>query len=496
MSQDRDIARRSVASVAWNVIVSVVQVAVGLVRTTLLARLLLIDSFGIYRYMGSIVTVSAVFADFGMSGAFLHRAPETEDEGQAAAVYFTLLMMFGSVWALLMAAGAFIFFDGAHRMTLLLLTLTRFGAFFSHVPRAILVRRIVHRRLALTQLINVLLSAVGAVYLAWRGAELWALLFTDITTLVVNVVLLYLWRPVWRPRLTWQPEAMRYFLRFGSQNLSSGLLMRALDRVDDMWSGAYLGDTATGLYSRAYAFATYPRTFLSEAVNKVAGGTYAELKGNRKRLSQAFFRTNAFLVRTGFFLAGLLSLVAPEFILILLEKRWLPMMSAFRLMLIYTLLDPIKITVGNLFIAVGEPRRVVVARLIQLAVLVGGLFLLGPTWGIAGVAIAVDLMLAVGMAILLWQARNFVDFSLWRLFSVPTIGLISGLALTYGALSLPGVAGSVWRTGPVKVIIFSIAYSVTFLALEQKYLRELFTTFVRPTFRPIERTILKMRKRV
>lgn len=474
------IGRRSISSVGWNVVVSVVQVVVGFVRSVFLARWLSIEVFGVYRYAGSIVALSAVLADFGMSGAFLHRAPETEDEDAAAAVYFTLISTFALVWALCLVVGAFIFARGWERITLLLLTLTQFGAFLTHIPRAILVRRVVHRRLALIQLTNVLLSAVSALFLAWRGFELWALLSTNIITLVLDFLFLYVWRPVWKPHLIWQPRVMRYFLRFGGQNLLSGLLLRALDRVDDLWTGNYLGDTAMGFYSRAYAFATYPRTFLANSVNKVATGTYAELKGNRARLSQAFFRTNAFLVRTGFFLAGLLSLVAPEFIRLLLGEKWLPMLSAFRLMLVYTLLDPIKITVGNLFIAVGEPGRIVKARLIQLGVLGVGLFLTGPSWGIAGVAVAVDLMLVVGMAILFWQARVYVDFSLLRLLAVPALAIILGLVSVKGGLALFQINMSDWWVAFFKILIFTLSYVFVLFIYERKQLAKMYLSLVRP----------------
>ncbi len=228
-----------------------------------------------------------------------------------------------------------------------------------------------------------------------------------------------------------------------------------------------------GFYSKAYRFATYPRSILADPITGVAGGTYAELKHQRLRLSRAFFRTNAFLVRSGFLLAGLLVLVAPEFIRILLGVKWLPMLDAFRLMLIFTLFDPIKSTVASLFIAVGRPELVVRARLIQLLVMVAGLLLLSPTMGITGVALAVDAMLVVGIAILLRQARTYVDFSAKRLFAVPFLGLVTGLAFAHGAILLPGVAGSDWRTGLVKILVFSLVYGFVLGVLERQQLSEM-----------------------
>jgi len=473
-----NIARRSVTSVTWNAVTSVFQVVVGIGRSIFLARLLPVEIFGIYGMAGSIVTLSGVLAGFGMGEAFLHRSTETKNEDHAAAVWLTLKLIFASIWLILITISAFQFTQGPDRVALVTIALTHWGIVLTAVPRQILVRRVVHRRLALLQMVNLIFSTIIALFLAWRGIELWALLSTDIVTLVLSVYFLYLWKPVWHPKLTWSASTVRYFLRFGGQNLMAQVLLKALDRVDDLWAGAYLGRDALGFYSRAYAFATYPRTILASSVNKVAGGTYAELAANRKRLSQAFFRTNAFLVRSGFFLGGLLVLSAPQLIHLLLGAKWLPMLPAFRLMLVFTLLDPIKITVANLFVAVGHPNRIVKARVVQLIVMIIGLFSLGSSQGIIGVAIAVDIMIIVGVGILFWQAREYVDFSLWKLFVAPGVSLTLGMSIAQKIVTIPRVSGSLWQIGAMKVVIFSVIYSVMLLILERHQLFKMITFFV------------------
>lgn len=480
------LARRSVTSATWNSVASVTKVVVLFARYAILSRWLPVETFGVYAGANAIIGLTVIVATFGMGGAFLHRAPETEDEDRAAAVHLMLKLIFTLAWAGLMVAGTLLFATGDTRTTLLLLTATTAGIQLAQTPQLILIRRVVHRRLALLQLLNALLTTVVAVGLAWQGVKLWALLATDVVTMVLTVVMLYAWRPVWRPRLVWAPDVMRYFLRFGGQNFLGVALLRALDKVDDLWTRFYLGTTAMGYYSRAYKFATYPRSILAVPINTVAGGTYAELKGDRRRLSQAFFRVNAFLVRSGFFLAGLLALVAPEFIRLVLTDKWLPMLDAFRLMLIFTLLDPIKITVANLFIAVGHPKQVVRVRLVQLAVLVIGLFALGPVMGITGVALAVNGMLVVGIAILLWQARAYVDYSILKLFAVPSLALFSAMALALLALNLPGIPRSDWYTAGIKIGVFIVVYAGILAVLEREnismllgLLRHVRTSFVK-----------------
>ncbi len=462
------LARRSITSAAWNIGVNSARVVVLIVRSILLARLLPVEVFGVYAFASSVVEITAVLPQFGMRDAFLHRAPETRNEDQIAAVHFTLKLIFTLVWAAALAIFSLVFTSGKVRIALLLLTATSFGVHLAQTPRLILTRRVVHRRLALMRLADAILSTSLALALAWRGVTLWALLISDLATLAVTVFALYIWRPVWKPHLAWSAEVVRYLLHFGSRSFLADALLKALDRLDDLWTGLFLGETALGFYSRAYRFATYPRVFLALPINLVAGGTYAELKGDRLRLSKAFFRTNAFLVRSGFLVGGLLALVAPEFIRLALGEKWLPMLDAFRLMLVYTLLDPIKITVANVLSTSGAPQKVVGARAVQLGVLVAGLAVLGPRLGISGVALAVDAMLVVGIAILFWQARAYVDYSLSRLFLVPGLAMVSGIGLALAAITIPGMQDSDWITGTVKATVFSSIYLGIVLLMERR----------------------------
>lgn len=467
----RTLAERSIVSVSSNAVAQLRQIGVGVVRSVLLARLLPVDVFGIYGWASSVVSLTSIVANFGMGSAFLHRTAETQDEQQAAAVQFTLQLLFTSAWTILLLAASFVLASGRTRTALLVLVGVTANLQLTHTPRLLLRRRVMHRRLALYQVINVFLSALVAVGLAVRGVTLWALLATDVMRAVVGALVFCFWMPVWKPRMAWAPNVVGYFLRLGSRQLLAEGLVVTLDRLDDLWTGVYLGDTALGYYSRAYTFATYPRKLLASPISLVASGTYAELKKHRHRLSKAFFRVNALPVRSGFVIAGTLSLIAPELIRIALGPKWLPFLIPFRLMLIYTLLDPIRGTVANLFVAVGRPEEVVRARAAQLVVLLAGLFGVGLPLGTTGVAIPADGMLLVGIVILLRQARTFVDFSPLKLLGVPSLSLCAGLALAWAGAVLVGSELGNWYSAAIKLAAFLTAYFGMLLALERRVSR-------------------------
>jgi PST family polysaccharide transporter len=217
--------------------------------------------------------------------------------------------------------------NNIRRTALICITLIGVGSQLTRTPRLILTRRVAHRRLTVVQTIDFFTSSILCVLLAWGGATIEALIVSDLITFLANWIGFYIWRPVWRPHLKWDTRTIRYFLGFGGRTALAEAIQRSLDKLDDLWVGTYLGDAAVGFYSRAYTFATYPRKILVAPISAVVTGTYAELKHDRQRLSQASFRTSALLVRSGFLLTGLLALIAPELIHLLLGNGfpcWMP----------------------------------------------------------------------------------------------------------------------------------------------------------------------------
>jgi O-antigen/teichoic acid export membrane protein len=467
------LARRSVHSSIYNVVSQTLQIVILLFRSVMLARLLSPEVFGLYTFAQAIIYTTQTIPSFGLGSAYIHHSPETEHP-DAPGVYLTLIAVFSLIWAVLLAGVAALLLDREQCRILWILIGVAFVSQLVAPAQTILARRVRFQRLAILALVSAALSTPIALLLAWKGAGIWSLLSVDIVSGSVLVVGLYVLRPVWRPRPAWSLPIARYFLKFGRTTVLAGILVQAIDRLDDLWTGYFLGSTALGFYSRAYTFANYPRRVLADPINAVAMGTYAEVKHDRKRLSQGFFRFNALVVRMGLLFAGILFLISPEFVHLILGEKWLPMLGAFRLMIAYTVVDPIKFTVGHLFISVGRPDLLARVRAIQLVVLVVGLVTLGPNLGIVGVASAATIMVVVGTGILLWKSHQFVDFSLTQLFGVPIIALLSGALGTYGLMSILGVSGSYWLVGLTKLLIFMPVYVVVEFLGERHQILEVF----------------------
>jgi O-antigen/teichoic acid export membrane protein len=471
------LTQRSVRSVKWNTLATVLGFPLGFVQTVLLARLLPVEYFGVFAGVNSIIGLSSTVFEFGLGNAYVHRAPETLDEEHATAAYFTLRLIFDSVWALCLLAFGWITLSGIRQWVLIFLVVTGYLSRLTLVPQALLMRRVQHRRLAVLSMAGNITVALVSIAIAWFTHSIWALLVSSIITLVLGMVGIYFWKPVWKPKLAWDGESMRYFLSFGARNLVNNFLDGALDNSDNLWTGYFLGDLLLGYYSRAFRFAIYPRILLTQPVNSVAMGTLAELKFDRLRLSKAFFRISVFLTRLGFLLAGLLSVIAPQFIILFLGEKWLPMLAAFRLMLVYSLLDPMRVITSSVLIAVGKPEKVSQVRMFQMLILGASLFALGFIYQIAGVALSMDLMVLVGVLLSLRIVREYVDFSMLRLFAPPILAILAGIGLNALVTSVWDVSSSQWLALIVKSLAFFVGYLVLLFALEGKTLYQSFMQF-------------------
>jgi O-antigen/teichoic acid export membrane protein len=465
--------QRSVRSSTYNVASGLIQTLVSFVRSIFLFRLLSPEVFGVYSFASAVIILTGSFPNFGMAGALLHRAPESEGE-EALRVHFTLNLIFNLIWfAVMVGPGWFFIREPNSRWVFLVILITQVVDNLTETGRTKLSRSVTFRRLAFINLLITLVGSVTAVLLAFDGFGIWSLVSTDIVSALLMLVGIYFIRPVWKPRLGWIQNRVEYFVNFGRRGFLSAPLQQTIHKIDDIWTGLFLGDNSLGFYSRAYRLATYPGILLAAPLNPVALATYAELKNKPDQMEIAFAWINGLLIRFSCLVGGWLVLIAPEFILLVAGEPWLPMINTFRLMLFFTLLDPLKITIAGIFNAIGRPEIGVKVQLMQLGILSVSLFAFGWLLGIEGVAIAVDLMVICGIVVLLRKAKAFISISIRELFVAPVLALsIAGLVVVLIYSQSSGVIHPFLNI-LFKSLIFLPGYLILLFFLERDRLKSM-----------------------
>jgi O-antigen/teichoic acid export membrane protein len=475
-----EVASRTVTGSLFNVSAQVITLILGLTRSILLARLLLPKDFGIVILAVFFVNIAASVSTFGLNPALIQRENAPND---AISTHFILRTGL-SILSFLLLLGCIplfqYFYSDRPLLIPIILALSAIGILsaISSTPTVLLQRDMAFRRLALLNILSSATMLISAVYMAWRGLGPWSLVIGEqFVGVMVSTVGVWIYRPPWRLSIRFNRSIAREYLHFGKYVLANSQLNLFLDQFDDFWSASSLGSTAGGYYSKAYEFARYPRRIIAKPLQPVFLSAYARLRSNRKKLSKAFFRLNSLIVRIGFLLTLILFLIAPEFIELFLTAKWLPMVAVFRLMLLYTLLDPLIVTAGNLTIAIGQPHLLTRVKVVQLVIFIPSVIILARLLNIEGVALAANLMLLIGIILIFRYVRKFVDFSLRKMFTIPIFAFIlSGLSVWFIGLELD--TSNLWLVMLVKAVLASTIYSLILLTFEHKEYRTNLKTII------------------
>lgn len=461
--------RRSVTSAASYLLSGTAATLVSVAGLVWLARILGPATVGAFVLASTTVKLSAAAADFGMQLAFLHRTGGSDGVSEIVLrVTCGLKLLFSLIWAAVVSVAVLLLAAPEMQGVYFLILGGVFLELQTGTVEVLLIRQIRTHRLGAVQAAGAVLSTAVAVLTALSGWGVHALAAGVLTAGVLKFLLLVCVRPVWKFRPGWDTPLARVMTRFGGRAFGSALLKEALDRLDDLWTGAVFGEVLLGLYSKAFLLATSARRLLISPLIRVVAGIYARLRDDREALSAHFGVINQLLVRANGWLAGVLWLVVPELVSGLLGPAWLPAVTPFRWMLLYALLDPVKDLLASLVTLSGAPQRVIRVRLVQLLILGAGLAGAGTRFGLTGVAVAVTLTVAAGIVLLYREARRFVDFSLVRIFAVPLGALVSGMGtvLLYGEQVGSGVPPL------LRAVIFSAVYAAVLLGFEHRRIRQ------------------------
>jgi O-antigen/teichoic acid export membrane protein len=493
MDDPKQVAARSVSSSVYNLVASGVTLGLGFLRSVLLARLLLPEEVGLVNTVAMVVlSMIGQLTDFGLSRALIHRE---EDVEQAAVTHFWLSLAMGGLRALL-ALLVIPLLQANHdpRVTQAFLVLAGVNliASLNATPSAMMTRRFDFRRLATLDILSSVMMTLLAPLTAWFGLGFWALVVEQAAGPLSRTIAIWFFFRPWKPQRSLDWSLVRWYFSFGLPIFFSSGLSFLLNQFDDFWAGTVLGYHLGGFYNKAYEYARYPRRVVANPLMDVFFPAYARIRHDRERLSKTFFRVNSLVVRFGFLFAGAFALVAPEFVRIFPGEKWLPMVTTFRLMLLYTLFDPLIVSAGNLATAVGKPQILTRARLAQLIVFVPLVILLAryypplvkavtialglpkfPARRIDGIAIAADVMLLLGIVLILRAVRHYVDFSPRRLFGWPLVSLVPAFGVSF-YLERVWAFSSDWLSMLVKAGLFTFIYMGLLLLFERKdYLRNL-----------------------
>lgn len=244
--------------------------------------------------------------------------------------------------------------------------------------------------LAVIETSSGLVSALIAVWMAWRGFGVWSLVANLIlqNALQTALVLARL-----SPRFTLRPRArvLADILRWGGPLTGSNLLWRFYDNADYLMVAKLLGAGPLGIYTMAFRLATLVNEKIVPVITRVSFPAFAALKEDPARLAGHWLSVCRYISLITLPVLALLGVCAEDFLNVVLGTRWSGAAAPLRLLCTIAALRALVTTASSLLSAVGATGLLFRISLFNTFVLpasfaigckLGGLMGVGMVWNV------------------------------------------------------------------------------------------------------------------
>lgn len=362
-----------------------IRVAVQILGTVVLARLLDPNDYGLIAEVLTVVGLGEILRDFGLTNAAVQVRTLSDDERNNL---FWLNTGTGAVLALLVAGAAplvaALYRDERLVPLTTLLAVTFVSNGLSTQFRADLNRRLAFVRLAGAEIAGQIAGLAIGLVMAVVGAGYWALAGQQIGIAATTLVLL--WSTArFRPRAYRRDVPMRRFITFGLDVVGAQLLGYASKNTDTVVIGTTLGATALGFYNRAFQLLTLPLSQINAPSTRVALSVLARLQDDSERFRNYLLAGQTVMLHLVLAVFAWSSALAGPLVLLVLGPQWTPSVLLFQILAVSGVFQTAGYTTYWVFLAKGLTRSQLWWQVWTRPVLVG-VILLGSLWGVVGVA--------------------------------------------------------------------------------------------------------------
>jgi PST family polysaccharide transporter len=432
-----DFKGRSVRGGAVTMVGQGVSMAIQIVTTVVLARLLVPSDYGLQAMVITLTGFVGLFKDAGLSVATVQRENLTHEQ---ISTLFWINVGLGMVLALIVSASGPLLAAFYKEPRLVWVTIAS-GSIFFFNSLAIQHRALLDRAMRFTTnaKIDILCGTLGAaiaIMMAKLGFGYWSLICQNISLPLVGTMAAWIAMP-WLPGRPRRGTGVRSMMRFGSTVTLNSFVVYLAYNTEKILLGRFWGASLLGIYGRAYQLANLPVQQLINAAGGVAFPVLSRMQSDADRLKRSFLKALSLMVSMTIPVVISCAVFADEIIRIVLGEKWMTAAPVLRLLaptvLVFALVNPFSWFLR----ATGR-----VVRSLKIALFIAPFVILGVVAGLRygppGVAMGYSAaMLVLVVPLMLWSKRGtgITALDYWNAVRCPlaagTLGGAAGWTITW-----------------------------------------------------------------
>ncbi len=390
------LAGKTYHAARWTAASSVARVGLQLLQIAVLSRFLSPADYGLMAMVTVVLSYAALFSDMGLSTAFVQRQKISHEERSSL---YWLSVVAGIVLMLLVMAIsplAALFFNEPQLEHLMLLVATNFLVIaLGQQLRMEAEKSLNFRAVALIEIFAGLCGFGVAVYTAWLGWGVFALVVPAITSSWLIMILSWLllahgWRPDWR--LRW--GEVRWFVQFGGTMVLNNVINHLNATIDLVLGGRILGALQLGLYSVPRNLLLQVQGMVNPIFTRVGFPLIASIQHDTEQVKQVYLWTMNITASVNAPIYVAIAVFAPEIVWLLLGPSWTDAANLMQVLSLWGLMRSYGNPVGSLLFGLGRVKLAVKWNL-GLLLISPPVIWFGSQWGTVGMAWALVVLMSV-----------------------------------------------------------------------------------------------------
>jgi O-antigen/teichoic acid export membrane protein len=458
----------AVRGAGMNIFSGATGIAIQMVATVVLARVLAPRDFGL---VAMVVTFSLLLTNATPNG-FIDSILQRKDIDRSLAsnlfwINLGLAVMLAGVFAAAAPLLARFYHEAAVARITVVLSAT---ILFSQAPcihASLLRRAMLFPALARNEVAARAVSVIVSIAFAIAGWGYWALVMGQCAlylSMCIGICLLCPWLPA-RPQKRSGTRKTLVFAAHISTRYSVNYFVRNFDNLLVGWR---FGANPLGYYKKAYDLFAMPMTQIVSANANVAVSALSRVREDRPQFLRYLLGATGMLAFLGMGIAGDFTLIGKDIIRVLLGPNWATAGWIFTFFAPAIGIMLVNGTHGWIHVSLGHADRWLRWGIFEWAVTVS-LFFAGLPWGPQGVAVAWCVSFWVLTLPAIWYAGRPIGLGvgpviavIWRYIAAATAAGLVSYAILRRLLSLDQIAGA--RGAALRIGFVSLEFAAFYLA--------------------------------
>jgi len=345
---------RAIIGIQWSAGARIAKQILQFVISIVLARLLTPKDFGLIAMIVVFTGFATLFSKMGFGAALIQR--KKIEERHLSSIFWFSIFSGIVLTSIVLAAAPFIatFYNVQQlKIITMLISINFFIGSFTIVQRAILIRKMIFRRLGIIEIVTVIIAGGLAITLASLGFGVWSLVFQLIFSTTASTLMMWITSD-WKPQFNFDKNSIKDLFGFSSNLLGFNIFNYWVRNADNLLIGKFLGSSELGIYSRAYSIMLMPLSLISATIGNVMFPVLSEIQNDKKLVKKIYLKTiNVIALITFPMMLGLFT-IADSFILTLLGQKWIDVIPILRLFTLLGMVQSIGATVGWIYNSQGR----------------------------------------------------------------------------------------------------------------------------------------------